>query len=65
MRKLGAAVNREWECCWSVLLRLIVALLGVLKSGASYVPLDPDFPRERLRFMIEDADVRRCLLSTV
>ena len=34
---------------------LIVALLGVLKSGASYVPLDPAYPSERLRFMLEDA----------
>ena len=32
-----------------------VALLGVLKSGADYLPLDPDLPTERLRFMIEDA----------
>ncbi|MGJ7485537.1 amino acid adenylation domain-containing protein [Variovorax sp. LT2P21] len=34
---------------------LLVALLGVLKSGAAYVPLDPGFPQERLRFMAEDA----------
>ncbi|MGJ7490978.1 amino acid adenylation domain-containing protein [Variovorax sp. ZT4R33] len=34
---------------------LLVALLAVLKSGAAYVPLDPGFPEERLRFMVEDA----------
>ena len=34
---------------------LLVALLGVLKAGAAYVPLDPAFPDERLRFMAEDA----------
>ncbi|MDN8614307.1 non-ribosomal peptide synthetase [Variovorax ginsengisoli] len=34
---------------------LLVALLGVLKSGAAYVPLDPGFPEERLRFMAADA----------
>jgi amino acid adenylation domain-containing protein len=36
---------------------MVVALLGILKSGAAYVPLDPAFPAERLAFMIEDAGV--------
>ncbi|HVF42737.1 MAG TPA: amino acid adenylation domain-containing protein [Pyrinomonadaceae bacterium] len=35
-------------------LELMVAFLGVLKSGAAYVPLDPDYPLERLAFMLED-----------
>ncbi len=33
---------------------LVVALLGVLKAGGAYVPLEPDYPQERLRWMIED-----------
>ena len=37
---------------------LVPALLGVLKTGAAYVPLDPGFPRDRLHYMAEDADVR-------
>jgi amino acid adenylation domain-containing protein len=36
---------------------LLPALLGVLKCGAGYVPLDPGFPAERLRYMAQDADV--------
>ncbi|HEY9404510.1 MAG TPA: amino acid adenylation domain-containing protein [Pyrinomonadaceae bacterium] len=36
-------------------VELVVALLGVLKAGAAYVPLDPEYPSERLRAMIEDA----------
>ncbi|SDI36608.1 amino acid adenylation domain-containing protein [Actinokineospora alba] len=35
---------------------LVVALLAVLKSGAAYVPIDPDYPADRVRWMIEDAD---------
>ncbi|MBX7168198.1 MAG: amino acid adenylation domain-containing protein [Pirellulales bacterium] len=38
-------------------LDMIVALLGVLKSGAAYVPLDPMYPRERLESMLSDAEV--------
>ncbi|WP_326820140.1 non-ribosomal peptide synthetase/MFS transporter [Streptosporangium sp. NBC_01756] len=34
---------------------LVVALLGVLKAGAAYLPLDPEYPADRLTFMINDA----------
>ena len=34
---------------------LIVGLLGVLKAGAAYVPLDPDSPKQRLSLMLDDA----------
>ncbi len=34
---------------------MLAALLAVLKTGATYVPLDPQFPAERLAFMAEDA----------
>ncbi|MEU6730467.1 amino acid adenylation domain-containing protein [Nonomuraea wenchangensis] len=36
---------------------LVPALIGVLKAGAAYVPLDPAYPAERLRFMAEDSGV--------
>jgi amino acid adenylation domain-containing protein len=38
-------------------VEMLVALLGVLKAGGAYVPLDPAYPSERLRFMLEDAQV--------
>ncbi|WP_137918853.1 non-ribosomal peptide synthetase/type I polyketide synthase [Hydrogenophaga sp. 2FB] len=37
---------------------LVPALLGILKTGAAYVPLDPGFPKDRLHYMAEDAGVR-------
>ena len=36
-------------------LDLIVALLAVLKSGAGYVPVDPDYPADRIAYMLQDA----------
>ncbi|MGB6162395.1 MAG: amino acid adenylation domain-containing protein [Pseudonocardiaceae bacterium] len=41
---------------------LVIAILAVLKAGAGYLPLDPDYPAERLAFMIRDA--RPVLLLT-
>ncbi|MBF8187062.1 amino acid adenylation domain-containing protein [Nonomuraea sp. K274] len=35
---------------------LAIALLGIFKAGGCYVPLDPDYPQERLRMMIDDSD---------
>ncbi|MFD0474494.1 amino acid adenylation domain-containing protein [Nonomuraea thailandensis] len=42
---------------------LVPALIGVLKAGAAYVPLDPAYPGERLRFMAEDAAVSAVVTS--
>ena len=50
---IGLLFERSWE--------MIVALLGVLKSGAAYLPLDPSYPSERLAFMTEDAGIKLLL----
>ena len=46
----GVAMERSIE--------MVVALLAILKAGGAYVPFEPSSPRERLRFMAEDAGVR-------
>src|SRR6202022_1338420 len=38
-------------------LEMVIGLLGILKAGGVYVPLDPAYPKERLAFMLEDAEV--------
>jgi len=51
-------------------LEMLVGLLGVLKAGAAYLPLDPDYPAGRLQFMLRNASpgvvlTRRRLLSVL
>ncbi len=43
---------------------MVAALLGILKAGAAYVPLDPAFPRERLELMLDDSKVRFLVTET-
>ena len=44
---VGLCVERSFE--------MIIGLLGVLKAGGAYLPVDPDYPRERILFMLDDA----------
>lgn len=40
---------------------MIIAILGILKAGAVYVPIDPSFPEERITYIIKDADIELVL----
>jgi len=44
--------------CLDRSVNMLVALLGILKSGAGYVPLDPEFPEDRLHYMIEHSELK-------
>jgi amino acid adenylation domain-containing protein len=39
-------------------LEMVVALLGILKAGGAYVPIDPAYPSDRIRHVLEDANVK-------
>ncbi len=58
-RLRSAGVGREARVglCLERGPELLVAVLGVLKAGGTYVPLDPAYPRERLAFIVEDAGI--------
>ena len=57
LRSLGAGPETRVAICAERSLEMVIALLGVLKAGAAYLPLDPDYPSERLAYMLEDAQV--------
>jgi len=58
LRSNGAGVGTLVGISIEPSLEMLIAILGVLKSGAAYVPLDPHYPRERLAFIREDARLR-------
>jgi amino acid adenylation domain-containing protein len=64
LRALGIGPERTVGICLERSPEAIVGLLGILKAGGTYVPLDPAYPRERLSFMVEDAGARVVLTIT-
>jgi amino acid adenylation domain-containing protein len=57
LQKLGVAPNSLVGICVERSLDMVIALLGILKAGFAYVPLDPAYPSSRIAFMLEDAQV--------
>ncbi|MEH2221574.1 non-ribosomal peptide synthase/polyketide synthase [Nostoc sp.] len=57
LKSLGVRADVLVGLCVERSLEMVVGLLGILKAGAAYVPLDPEYPAERLSFMLEDAQV--------
>ena len=55
LRGLGVGPDALAGLCLERSPLMIVAILGVLKAGGACLPLDPEYPAERLRFMLEDA----------
>jgi amino acid adenylation domain-containing protein len=61
LMKLGVGPDVLVGICLERSLELIIAILGILKAGGAYVPLDLAYPKERVAFMLGDADVKLVL----
>jgi amino acid adenylation domain-containing protein/non-ribosomal peptide synthase protein (TIGR01720 family) len=57
LQTLGAGPEVVVGICVERSVAMVVGLLGTLKAGGAYLPLDAEYPRERLEYMIEDAGV--------
>jgi epothilone synthetase B len=53
---VAVAMEKGWE--------QVVAVLGVLKAGGAYLPVDADFPAERIRFLIENGEAKVALVQS-
>ena len=50
---VGVMVNRSLE--------MIISILGVLKAGGAYIPIDPSYPEERIKYMLENSNAKALL----
>jgi len=55
LRALGVKAGVRVGICVERSLAMIVGLLGILKAGGAYIPLDPEYPQERLGYMVQQA----------
>jgi len=53
---VGLIADRSFE--------MIIGMLGILKAGGAYLPIEPDYPQQRVRFMLEDSDVNILLTQS-
>lgn len=63
LRRHGVGPESVVGICVSRSAEMAVSVLAMLKAGGAYLPLDPNYPRERLQFMLEDAAVQVLLTN--
>jgi amino acid adenylation domain-containing protein len=54
--RIGICIDRSADC--------VIAMLAILKAGCAFVPLDPDFPKDRLAFIVADASIQRIFCNS-
>ena len=55
LRRLGVGTDSLVGICAERSIEMVVGLLGILRAGGAYMPLDPSYPAERLAYMMEDS----------
>ncbi|HZH63711.1 MAG TPA: amino acid adenylation domain-containing protein, partial [Flavisolibacter sp.] len=63
LRSKGVGIERLLPICIERSIEMIVGILGILKAGAAYVPIDPEYPQERISYMLQDTGATLVLTS--
>jgi amino acid adenylation domain-containing protein len=63
LQKQGVTPNQLVGLLTDRSFEMIIGILGILKAGGAYLPLDPDYPPQRLAFMLRDAGIQLLLLK--
>ncbi|MDB4901400.1 MAG: amino acid adenylation protein, partial [Mucilaginibacter sp.] len=63
LQKQGVKAETLVPVCLERSLEMMVGILGILKAGGAYVPIDPEYPQERISYMLEDTGAA-IILST-
>lgn len=64
LKKQGVIEGELVGVCIPRSVELLVAIVGILKAGGTYVPIDPSYPSERIEYILEDAQVKRVLKTS-
>ena len=64
LQTLGVGVESRVGLLMDRSLEMGIAVFGVLKAGGCYIPLEPDYPTERIRFIMEDSDAAVLITQT-
>ena len=63
LRKRGVGAETLVPVCVERSIEMLTSILGILKSGGAYVPIDPDYPQNRIRYMLEDTGAKSIVSS--
>nr|WP_267497724.1 non-ribosomal peptide synthase/polyketide synthase [Paenibacillus farraposensis] len=63
LRKQGVQADQRVGLMAERSLDMMVGIFAILKAGGAYVPIDPDYPEERIRYMLEDSGAKLLLLQ--
>lgn len=65
IRKIGLKNEAIVALCVNRGLNMIISMLGILKSGSAYLPIDPTYPEERIQYMLDNSKTQLLLTDSI